>query len=168
MRAAIAIGVLAWIGSAWAQTTVSFDAIDGRGRQFHFEKTRGKVVALTFGSRNTQQEARLVNEDLRRRAGRDFTVVSVVDFEGIPVGGRDMARRKVMESDKFGLKHLVDDDGSLAKELGARPTQAVDIFVIDRDGRLVGRYDEDSLKAAEQQIETLRRRPSAGGKRTRT
>jgi hypothetical protein len=158
MRLAIVGAMLLSATSVFAQNVVSFDAHDGRGHPFHFDSTRGRVVALTFGSRATQNEARLVNDELARKVGRDFTVVSIVDFVGIPEGAREMARHKTVQSDRPGLKHLVDDDGSLSKELGARPDKGVDIFVIDRAGRLVGRYDEDSLQQAEKQIEGLRKK----------
>jgi hypothetical protein len=157
MKLAIVGALLLLVSSAHAQNVVTFDAPDGHGHPYHFVTTRGRVVALTFGSRATQDDARRVNDELRQRVGRDFTVVSIVDFTGVPVGAREMARHEVVKSDQPGLKHLVDDDGSLSRDLGARPTQNVDIFVIDRAGRLVGRYNEDSLAQAEQQIERTRK-----------
>jgi hypothetical protein len=158
MRLAIVGAILFSASAALAQNVVSFDARDGRGRPFHFESTRGRVVALTFASRATQNDARKVNDELQKRASRDFTVVSIVDFRGIPSGAVTTAREKTAQSDRSGLKHVVDDDGSLSDQLGARPQQGVDIFVIDRGGRLVGRYDEDSLAQAEQQIDLLRKK----------
>ena len=116
---------------------MSFHAADGRGRAFDLAALRGKVVAVTFVSRYTQDEAARVNQALGTRG--DVTIISVVDFMGIPGFVHDYARRKMAEADGRVL-HICDEQGQLRRQFDAHPDKYVDIFILDRDGALRGRF----------------------------
>jgi len=120
-------------------------AADAHGRAFDVASLRGSVVAVTFVSRYTQDEAMRVNDALGAR--RDVKVVSVVDFIGIPGFVHAYARRKVAEADGR-VQHLCDERGTLRRRLGAHPDKHVDIFIVDRDGGLRGRFEGAGQLAA--------------------
>lgn len=115
-----------------------FQAADARGRSFDLTALRGNVVAVTFVSRYTQDEAARVNSALGARG--DVKVISVVDFMGIPGFVHAYARKKVAQADGR-VQHLCDENGQLRKLLGVHPDKHVDIFIIDRDGGLRGRFE---------------------------
>jgi len=82
--------------------------------------------------------------------------VSVVDFVGIPRFVHAYARRKVAEADGR-VQHLCDDSGDLGRQLGAHPRQHVDIFIVDRDGGLRGRFEgAQQLDAALRLLDQVR------------
>ncbi len=134
---------------------VALQATDARGQLFDLSSLRGNVVAVTFVSRYTQDEAERVNAALATR--RDIKVVSVVDFIGIPGFVHGYARKKVAEADGGRVLHLCDERGDLRRKLGAHPVKHVDIFIIDRDGGLRGRFEgEAQLDAALRLVDGLR------------
>jgi hypothetical protein len=125
--------------AALAQGPVmALHAADGRGRAFDLASLRGNVVAVTFASRYTQDEVARVNDALASRA--DVKIVSVVDFMGIPGFVHGYARKKMAEADGR-VQHLCDEHGQLRKQFSAHPDKHVDIFIIDRDGGLRGRFE---------------------------
>ena len=134
---AVTLGVMPHVANAQG-TLVALQAADGRGRLFDLSTLRGQVVAVTFVSRYTQDEASRVNDTLGARS--DVKVISVVDFMGIPGFVHNYARRKVAEADGK-IQHLCDERGELRRQFGAHPDKHVDIFVIDRDGNLRGRFE---------------------------
>jgi hypothetical protein len=137
--AAAALTIALGAATALAQgPTVSLRGCDGHGRPFDLARLRGSVVAVTFTSRYTRDEALRVNDALAARA--DVKVVTVVDFVGIPSFVRGYARRKVAEADDGRIQHVVDEAGRLRGAFGADPAKLVDIFVIDRDGGLRGHF----------------------------
>jgi hypothetical protein len=117
---------------------VALAANDARGHAFDLSSLRGNIVAVTFGSRYTQDEAARVNDALGSRS--DVKVVSVVDFMGIPGFVYGYARRKVAEADGR-VQHVCDEHGALRRQFGVHPDKHVDIFIIDRDGGLRGRFE---------------------------
>jgi hypothetical protein len=157
----LALAVLT--GSAFAGERVSLRARDANGKPFTLASQRGKVVALTFGSRSTKDELAKVDEALAKQSGRDFEVVSVIDFENIPGIGKGMARKKVAAHDRPGeVKLVVDPDGGLARSMNVDPKSHVDILVIDRHSRLRGHYKGTSgLAEAEKKVAHLRRHHSS-------
>jgi hypothetical protein len=133
---------------------VALQAADGRGKSFDLSSLRGNVVAVTFVSRYTQDEAARVNEALGSRG--DVKVVSVVDFIGIPGFVHGYARRKLAEADGR-VQHLCDEHGELRRRFGAHPDKHVDIFIIDRDGGLRGRFEgKAQLEAALRLLDEVR------------
>jgi hypothetical protein len=118
---------------------VALRAPDAHGRAFDLESLRGNVVAVTFVSRYTQDEAARINDALGARGG-DVKVVSVVDFMGIPGFVHAYARKKVAQADGR-VQHLCDENGQLRRQFSAHPDRHVDIFIIDRDGGLRGRFE---------------------------
>jgi hypothetical protein len=126
---------------------------DGRGQAFDLAQLRGNVVALTFTSRYTHDEALRVHDALSGR--NDVKVVSVVDFVGIPSIVRGYARRKVAEADGRVL-HLCDEKSQLHDAFGARPDKQVDIFIIDRDGALRGHFIGAQLTEALRLVDAVR------------
>ena len=141
--------------AAWAGGPLfALQAPDAHGRAFDLATLRGSVVAVTFVSRYTQDEGVRVNEALGARS--DVKVISVVDFIGIPGFVRGYARRKVAEADGR-VQHLCDEDGALRRRLGVHPDKHVDIFIIDRDGALRGRFEgEAELTAALRLVDEVR------------
>jgi hypothetical protein len=134
------------------ETTVSLNAQDGRGRPFQLERMRGQVVAITFASRYTRDEANRVNQQLLGHASGDMAVVTVVDLTGVPSIFKGYARRKAAEHDEEGrIVHLIDERGELRARFQAEPVRRVDIIVVDRDGQLRGRFT-----GAAQVVEVLR------------
>ncbi len=121
-----------------AAATLALQIPDGHGRPFDLASLRGRVVAVTSVSRYTKDEAARVHAALAARS--DVTVVSVVDFVGIPSFVHGYARRKVAEADGAVL-HLCDEHGDWGRSVGAHPDQHVDIFIVDRDGALRGRFE---------------------------
>lgn len=152
---------LALTSTARAQTappppqppSVTLRGLDARGQAFDLQSLRGNVVALTFVSRYTQDEAARVNAALGRHS--DLKVVSIVDFVGIPRFVHDYARRKVAESDGR-IQHLCDVDGALGRQFATAPRDSVAILIIDRDGTLRGRFDATTLAAAERLVDDVR------------
>jgi hypothetical protein len=130
-------------------------APDAHGRAFDLESLRGNVVAVTFVSRYTQDEAARINDALGARGG-DVKVVSVVDFMGIPGFVHGYARRKMAEADGR-VQHLCDERGLLRRQFGAHPDKHVDIFIVDRDGGLRGRFEgQQQLEAALRLLDEVR------------
>jgi hypothetical protein len=132
---------------------VTLHGWDGHGRAFDLSALRGSVVAVTFTSRYTQDEAMRVHSALA--GAGDLKVVSVVDFVGIPSIARGYARRKVAEADGRVL-HLCDEHSQLRGPFGARPDKQVDIFIIDRDGELRGHFVGAQLGQALQMVAAVR------------
>ena len=132
---------------------VTLHGWDGRGQAFDLAALRGNVVALTFTSRYTQDEALRVHSALSGSA--DVKVVSVVDFVGIPSIARGYARRKVAEADGRVL-HLCDEHSQLRGPFGARPDKQVDIFIIDREGELRGHFIGAQLNDALRLVDAVR------------
>jgi hypothetical protein len=134
---------------------VALRAPDAHGRAFDLESLRGNVVAVTFVSRYTQDEAARINDALGARGG-DVKVVSVVDFIGIPGFVHNYARRKMAEADGR-VQHLCDEHGDLRRRFGAHSDKHVDIFIVDRDGGLRGRFEgQRQLEAALRLIDEVR------------
>lgn len=133
---------------------MALQAADARGRAFDLATLRGNVVAVTFASRYTQDEAARINTTLTSRV--DVKVVSVVDFVGIPGFVHDYAKRKVAEADGR-VQHLCDERGELKRQFGAHPDKHVDIFIVDRDGGLRGRFEgQQQLEAAMRLLDEVR------------
>jgi hypothetical protein len=136
-------------------TVVALAASDAHGRRFELSSLRGNVVAVTFVSRYTRDEAARVHDMLGTR--EDLKVVSIVDFVGIPGFVHGYARRKVAEADGARLQHLLDEHGDLGRRFGAHPDKHVDIFVIDRGGGMRGHFEgAGQLGEALQLIDELR------------
>jgi len=151
----VAMAFLLSAGPVFAQGPVmALAATDGRGQSFDLSSLRGNVVAVTFVSRYTQDEAERVNRALGTRG--DVKVVSVVDFIGIPGFVHGYARRKVAEADGR-VHHLCDEHGDLRRQFGAHPDKHVDIFIIDRDGGMRGRFEgQQQLEAALRLLDEVR------------
>jgi hypothetical protein len=139
VRLVVALALLLAAPVALAQgPVVEFQAADARGHAFDLTALRGNVVAVTFVSRYTQDEAARINEALGAR--NDVKIVSVVDFIGIPGFVHGYARKKMAEADGR-VQHLCDEHGQLRKQFGTHPDKHVDILIIDRDGGLRGRFE---------------------------
>ncbi|HEX4457322.1 MAG TPA: hypothetical protein VIA18_05100 [Polyangia bacterium] len=120
-----------------AAAAVELQGVDAHGNAFDLASLRGSVVAITFVSRYTQDEALRIHEALAAHA--DVKVVSIVDFVGIPEVVFDFVRRKVAEADGR-VQHLCDEHGDLGRKFASQPDKRVDILVIGRDGVLRGRF----------------------------
>jgi hypothetical protein len=155
VRSTILALVLLASTTAVAQGPVlALHAPDAHGNAFDLASLRGNVVAVTVVSRYTHDEALRINRALGARG--DVKVVSVVDFVGIPRFVHAYARRKVAEADGR-VQHLCDDSGDLGRQLGAHPRQHVDIFIVDRDGGLRGRFEgAQQLDAALRLLDQVR------------
>ena len=120
---------------------------DANGRWIDLSSLRGRMVVISFGSRHTEKQARAINDRLSRSGN---AVVSVVDLRGVPRMAHKLALKKIRESDRPNLHHIVDEDGVLAGAVGADPRHHVDMLVVDRRGRLIGHYrDEEQLADVE-------------------
>ena len=141
-----------------ATEQVWLKSYDGHGHPFDLKSARGKIVALTFASRHTKDEASEVNDTLAEKVAKGgLEVVCVVDFTDVPDIGRGMAKKQVAEHDRPGQINLVDDKGSLKKAFHVDPKTRVDILVLDANGNLQGRYAGlGQLDAAVQKIDELR------------
>jgi hypothetical protein len=155
VRVLVAIAVLLSAAPVFAQGPVMvLAAPDGRGRSFDLSSLRGHVVAVTFVSRYTQDEGARVNEALGSRG--DVKIVSVIDFVGIPGFAHGYARRKVVEADGR-VQHLCDEHGALRRQFGVHSDKHVDIFIVDRDGALRGRFEgQQQLGAALRLLDEVR------------
>jgi hypothetical protein len=139
VRTIVTLLFLSCAVAAHAQGPVfALQSADAHGRSFDLSSLRGNVVAVTFVSRYTQDEGQKVNRALGSRG--DVKVISVVDFTGIPGFVHGYARRKVAEADGR-VQHLCDEAGTLGRRLGAHPSKHVDIFIVDREGGLRGRFE---------------------------
>src|SRR5262249_48634180 len=100
-----------------AATVVSLRAQDGHGRVFDLTSLRGRVVAVTFASRYTRDEADRVHAGLLEHAAQgDMLVVNVVDLMGVPGLFHSYARRKAAEHDQAGrIVHVIDEHGDLRR-----------------------------------------------------
>jgi hypothetical protein len=114
---------------------------DGHGRPFDLQQLRGHVVALTFASRYTRDEAERVARALKPRVvAGDVEVVSVIDFAGVPSFLHGYVKRRVAEHDRGGMHYLIDEQGHLRRAFNVEPDKRVDIIVIDRAGATRGRF----------------------------
>ncbi|HZS36372.1 MAG TPA: hypothetical protein VFF06_06080 [Polyangia bacterium] len=132
---------------------------DGHGRSFDLTSLRGQVVILTFASKNTRDEASDINDELTRHAvAGDVTVVSVIDLEDIPGFGYKTARKKIADADQPGIiHHLVDERGALRRSFRVDPLHEVPIFVIGRDGAVLGQFSgEEGLPQALALVERVK------------
>jgi hypothetical protein len=138
----LALLLLCAEGAAETRQMVWLRAWDGHGRPFDLQQVRGQLVALTFGSRYTRDEAARINETLASHAlGGDLIVISIVDLAGVPSFAHGYAKRKVAEHDQQGrIQFLIDEQGRLKQAFKADPQRRVDILVLDRDGALRGRF----------------------------
>jgi cytochrome oxidase Cu insertion factor (SCO1/SenC/PrrC family) len=122
---------------------------DAHGRWFDLSSLRGRMVVITFGSRHTEKRARAINDRLAKSA----LVVNVVDLRGVPDIAHKLALQKIRESDRDQMRHLVDENGEIARGFDADTRHHVDMLIVDRRGRLVGRYtDEAQLPEAEAKL----------------
>lgn len=146
---------------------VSLEGRDAAGRPFRLESERGRVLAVTLVSRYTQRQVERINDALGAcaRPG-EVSVVTVVDFIGIPHLFHGYARRKVLEgTQRSRIRFLVDEQGLWRSYFQARPDQRIDILVIDRAGRLRAHFvGEEQLGEALRLIDSLR--GAAGGPRS--
>ena len=142
-------------GAARAQgEPMVLQSVDAHGHGFELSSLRGSVVAVTFGSRYTRDEAARVNDALGTRS--DVKIVSVVDFMGIPRFVYGYARKRMAEADGR-VQHLCDEDGELRRQFGVHPRRHVDIFIVDRDGVLRGRFEgQQQLAEALQLLDEVR------------
>src|SRR5690242_15861138 len=113
----VALAVVCGLSSL-ARAEVWLKSYDAHGRPVELRDLRGKVVALTFASKETRDEATEVNDELADLAGDDAVVLCVVDLENVPDFGRGTARKKIAESDRPGLQHVVDEHGALPRAFG--------------------------------------------------
>jgi hypothetical protein len=158
MLASLLAGALSLVPAPRASAEVWLKSWDAHGNAVELREYRGKVVALTFASRHTQEEATEVNDTLAENAGDDYQVLSVVDMADIPDFGRGSARKRIAEADRPGLQHLVDDRSRLGRAFGTDPRKEVEILVIDKNGDLRGRFDGlRDLAAAQKRIDELRK-----------
>jgi len=156
-RVALALAFLLAV-TAGASAEVWLKSWDAHGRPVELRDLRGKVVALTFASKHTRDEATEVNEELADLSDDDAQVLSVVDLEDVPDFGRGTARKRIAESDRPGLQHVVDERGSLPRAFGVDATRRVAILVIDKSGELRGRFDGlRDIQQAERLIEQLKK-----------
>jgi hypothetical protein len=152
---AVVVLMAAMPAAAWAQEpSVALQGLDGRGQRFDLATLRGQVVALTFVSRYTQDEANRIHEALSRHG--EIKLVVVVDFTGIPSFAHGFARRKLAQADGA-VRHLCDERGELGRRFGALPGKRVDIVIIDREGQLRGHYAGlPQLTQAERRLDEVR------------
>lgn len=115
--------------------------VDAHGRAFALDADRGRVVALIVVSRYTRRDAERINDALTAVAGGDVDVITAVDFMGIPGLFHGFARRKIREAQaRSPIRMLVDEHGQWRRHFGVAPDRRVDIIVLDRDGRVRGRF----------------------------
>jgi hypothetical protein len=127
-------------GSALA-LPVRIGGDSAQGHAISLDDYRGRVVAITLVSRYTRKELERVNAALVGEIGPDVTMMTVVDFIGIPRLFHGYARRKVAEGAAHTVvQFLVDDRGSWRMALDAAPDKRVDIIVLDREGELRGHF----------------------------
>jgi hypothetical protein len=145
-------------GPAAGGQLVWLNGADGHGRPFDLRSLRGQVVALTFTSRYTRDEAHKINEALGAHIDRDFAVVTVVDLAGVPSLFHGYAKRRIAAEENRGrIRHVIDENGRLKQSFGVEPDKRVDILVIDKEGTLRGRFSgERQLTDAQQLIDQLR------------
>jgi len=132
-----------------SQSRVTLRGHDARGHWFDLTSQRGHAVAITFGSRRTEKEARVINDELAKHV----QVVNVVDLRGVPDIAHDLAKKKICESDGPRLFHLVDPDGQIARGFAVDPQHHVDIFLVDGSGHLMGHYlDHEGVAQVEARL----------------
>jgi hypothetical protein len=150
------VGIMS--GPALGRQLVWLNGADGNGRPFDLRSLRGQVVALTFTSRWTKDEAHKINTALGARIDRDFAVVTVIDLGGVPSLFHGYAKRRIADEENRGrIHHVVDENGRLKQTFNVDPDKRVDILVIDKDGTLRGRFTgSGQLGDAQQLIDQLR------------
>jgi hypothetical protein len=159
----LGVALLGFARPASARSLVMLNGADSHGRPFDLRSLRGEVVAVTFTSRYTQNEAHKINEALRARTGDDFAVVTVVNLVGVPSLFHGYAKRRISEEQaKTHVRHVVDENDRLKQEFNVDPAKRVDILVIDKDGTLRGRFTgEKQLQDAVRLIDQLRQSTAA-------
>lgn len=132
LLALVAFAPLSYADHVWLH------APDGRGRMFDLASERGKIVAVTFATRKTQDEVREVNDQL---AGLGVDIVTVVDFRTIPRIGHGVARHEMAKNDRPGHINVIDRSGKISNGLGIDPSKGVVVLLVDEEGVLRGRYN---------------------------
>lgn len=114
---------------------------DASGRPFDLRSLRGQIVALTFASKDTRDEATEVNDELTKLVvpGR-VALVSVIDLANVPQYAYGTARKRIRELEQPGVVRVVDERGELSRAYQVEPRKQVDIFVIGRDGEILGHF----------------------------
>jgi hypothetical protein len=154
LSVAFALVAAVWPFAGRAQERVWLHSYDGHGQPFDLQQLRGHVVAVTFASRHTRDEAEEVNDTLRQHG---VDVVTLVDFRDIPPFGKGAAKKQMAQHDEPGQINLVDERGRLAQAFNTAPKERVTILMIDREGVLRGRYDGlGQLPQALQEAERLK------------
>lgn len=139
---------------ARAEETVWLQSWDAHGRPFDLRSQRGRIVAITFASRHTRDEAAEVNDAL---VDKGIEVVSVIDLADVPGIARGSAQKQVGAYDRATQINLLDNTGALAHDFHVAPMTRVDILIVDGNGALRGRYAGiGQLDQALQQIDLLK------------
>lgn len=136
----IALALVLVSATAFGQVPVVWlRGTDARGRVFDIERLRGQVVVVAFASRRTVRESKAIHERLAALvASGDVAVVSVVNLDGVPSLLAGYVRRRIGEAaERSRLVLIVDERGRLSRAFAA---EGADILVIDRAGRLRGRF----------------------------
>ena len=156
MRSLLLLSLL--VAPVEARQMVWLNGSDSHGRPFDLRTLRGQVVALTFTSRYTKDEAHKINSALGARVDHNFSVVTVVDLVGVPSLFHGYAKRRIADEENRGpIRHVVDEGGRIKQSFGVEPDKRVDILVIDQQGELRGRFcGERQLVDAERLIDQLR------------
>jgi hypothetical protein len=142
---------------------ISIDGADVRGQAIRLNEARGSVVAITFASRYTGDEAERVNKALSLEVNASVRMVSVVDFSGIPELFYGMARHIIATwAPRTTARLVVDERGLWRAALGAAPDVRVDIIVLDREGELRGHFvGAGQVEEARRLIHLLEAQPAA-------
>jgi hypothetical protein len=145
--------------AAFGEHGLDVRGYDARGHWFDLSSERGRAVALTFGSRKTENEVRTVNQTLARHTGPTALLVTVVDLRDVPHFAHGLAMNQIRQSDRPGrVHHLVDKRGEIARGFGIDPRQAVDIFIVDKRGRVAGHFvGKEQLTQAEARLSKVER-----------
>jgi hypothetical protein len=143
--------------AAFGLQQITLRGADARGQWFDVASERGHLVAITFASRTTADDARTINDAL---ANHGVFVVSVVDLRDVPRIAHNLALKKIRKSDRPGkMLHLVDSDGHISRQLGVDPRRQVDVILVDRAGQMLGRFaGVEELGEIEQRIDHARTR----------
>jgi ceramide glucosyltransferase len=149
--------LLALTAATASAEPLRLEAPDAHGAVWRVDGAHGRPVAIALTSRYSRREAERVNARLEPLAGRQATIVCIVDFGGIPSLFHGYARRKIAEAAaKSPIVFLVDERSRLRDPLAVHPDKRVDILVLDGDGQLRGHFEGASqLDAAMALLESL-------------
>lgn len=130
-------GFLSVDGSAGArERAASFSLKDQNGKTLNVSFPRGKPSIILFGDRKGAEQLEGWIRPIYNRYGNRVEIQGVADLTGVPWLARPVVTAIIRRNTGYSV--MLDWGGAVSKRYGSRKQQA-NVFVIDREGNVVGK-----------------------------